>query len=125
MKLPKRYGPDDYSEYGAVYYTGPIVYQGNTAYQPSEQDEVIRIFSELLRLPTKDGGRKRAAGEKPNWKVDGSHRDAMYRHLHRWEAGELADRDSGANPLVHVAWRALALAYQEAHPVETHDRGLD
>lgn len=85
------------------------------SYDPSEQDEIAAIFAELLRGPTQDGGRKREAGTKVPWTVD-LHEQALYRHLGRWESGELTDADSGCHPLVHVAWRALAIAWQDAHP---------
>lgn len=79
-----------------------------------EQEEVLRTFLGMLEAPTRDGARKRRAG-KPHWTRDGGHIAAMYRHLRRWENGELEDPDSGAHPLVHVAWRALAVAWQETH----------
>jgi len=84
----------------------------------AEQTEIIGAFAHLLRGPTADGGEKRERKEnpKPLWKVDPDHKDAMYRHLKRWEAGESVDPDSGSHPLVHVAWRALAIAWQETHP---------
>lgn len=85
-------------------------------YDPREQAEIIAEFVALLRAPIADGARKRAAGTKPSWRVD-RHADAMYRHLRRWEAGELVDADSGAHPLTHVAFRALAIAWQETHDV--------
>jgi hypothetical protein len=81
----------------------------------NEQDEILREFLTLLMGPTKDGARKRAAGRKPHWKVDHSHIEAMYRHLRRWETGETEDPDSGCHPLVHAAWRCLAVAWQETH----------
>jgi hypothetical protein len=80
-----------------------------------EQEEILREFLRLLMGPTKDGARKRAAERKPHWKDDPSHLEAMYRHLRRYEIGELEDPDSHEHPLVHVAWRALARAYQETH----------
>jgi dATP/dGTP diphosphohydrolase len=83
------------------------------SYDPREQDEIIVTFSAMLRKPTEDGGRKRESGAKIPWTIDPEHREALYRHLRRWETGERTDRDSGAHPLIHVAWRALALAYQE------------
>jgi hypothetical protein len=83
------------------------------AYDPTEQDTVIREFTKLLREVTKDGGRKRAAGEKPPWWRDGAHEPAIFSHLSRWKHGEKVDKDSGVHPLVHLAWRALAIAYQE------------
>lgn len=85
-------------------------------YDPSEQDDIIEEFVKMLRSVTADGGRKRAAGLKPSWKVDGSHREAMYRHLYAWKWERVkVDPDSGAHPLVHAAWRALAVAYRETH----------
>lgn len=82
-------------------------------YDPSEQDEIIETFAEMLRAVTADGGRKRQAGEKPSWKVDPGHEKGLFSHLYKWKAGELVDPDSGAHPLVHMAWRALAIAWQE------------
>jgi len=88
----------------------------------AEQTEIIGTFAHLLRGPTADGGVKRERAEKPLWKVDPDHAAAMYRHLGRWELGEKKDPDSGAHPLVHVAWRALALAYQETEGSVSRDR---
>lgn len=79
----------------------------------AEQVEIIGEFAYLLRGPTSDGARKRERNEKPHWKVDPSHEAALYRHLERWTSGELVDGDSGSHPLVHVAWRALAIAWQQ------------
>jgi len=79
----------------------------------NEQAEVLGWFHEMLRTVTADGGRKRAAGTKPLWKVDSGHPSALYRHLEAWEIGERYDPDNGAHPLVAVAWRALAIAAQE------------
>ncbi len=31
----------------------------------------------------------------------------------KWKQGELHDKDSGAHPLVHAAWRCLAIACSE------------
>lgn len=116
-----KYGPDDYSEYGGFFYTGPIMFQAScdsTSYDPTEQDEVQAIFSDMLRKATGDGGRKRAAGEKPSWKVD-EHVTHIFSHLGKWANGECADPDSGAHPLVHAAWRCLAVAYQETRSAPT------
>jgi len=79
----------------------------------AEQNEVLGTFLTLLEGPTGDGGAKRGRGEKPSWKVDPSHRDAALRHIGRWWNGEQQDADSGCHPLVHAAWRLLAVAYQE------------
>ncbi len=36
-----------------------------------------------------------------------NHVEAAYRHLHRWEEGELQDHESGEHPLAHAAARIL------------------
>lgn len=83
------------------------------SYDPKEQTIILGVFSDMLTFATKDGGVKRAAGTKPPWWCDGSHEAAMWSHINRWKHGEKKDPDSGAHPLVHLAWRALAIAYQE------------
>ena len=80
-----------------------------------EQAEVLGWFTHMLTSATADGGRKRAKGEKPSWKVDPEHEPAIYSHLHKWKHGIKVDPDSGAHPLVHLAWRALAIAWQETY----------
>jgi hypothetical protein len=85
------------------------------SYDASEQDILLRVFTHMLRATTADGGRKRAAGHKPLWWRDPDHEPAIFSHLNKWKHGEKRDPDSGAHPLVHLAWRALALAYQEAY----------
>lgn len=82
-------------------------------YDPSEQDVLIGVFSEMLRQPTRDGGKKRATGKKPPWWSDDAHLPALFSHLNRYFHGEKKDPDSGAHPLVHLAFRALSIAYQE------------
>lgn len=84
-------------------------------YDPTEQETLLRAFSGLLSQVTKDGGTKRQAGLKPPWYEDSSHEAAIFSHLNKWKHGELVDPDSGAHPLVHLAWRALAIAWQETH----------
>lgn len=84
-------------------------------YDASEQDIIIDTFAQMLRSATSDGGRKRAAGLKPPWYVDDAHEKAIFSHLNKWKHGEVRDPDSGAHPLVHLAWRALAIAYQESY----------
>jgi len=81
----------------------------------NEQAAVLAVFTEMLRAVTADGGRKRATGTKPPWWRDLSHEPALFSHLSKWKRGDRIDPDSGAHPLVHLAWRALAIAYQEAH----------
>jgi hypothetical protein len=80
-----------------------------------EQADVLFEFAEMLKAASGDGGKKRAEGKKPSWKVDGSHEPAIFSHLNKWKHGEKVDPDSGAHPLVHLAWRALALAWQETN----------
>jgi hypothetical protein len=82
-------------------------------YDATEQDIVVKTFAEMLWSVTRDGGKKRAAGTKPPWWRDDSHEAAIFSHLDKWKHGEKADKDSGAHPLIHLAWRALAIAYQE------------
>ena len=96
-----------------MHYTSDDCCEWGELYDPAEQGDVIEIFTAMLREPTGDGGRKRAAGEKPSWKVDPDHERGLFSHLSKWKAGEVVDRDSGAHPLVHLAWRALAIAWQE------------
>lgn len=80
-----------------------------------EQAEILREFGAMLAGTSRDGGRKRAAGLKPSWKVDASHLPAVFSHLNKWFHGERVDPESGQHPLVHLAWRALAIAWQETH----------
>lgn len=84
-------------------------------WNPSEPDEIVAEFSGMLRMVTGDGAKKRSAGLKPSWKVDQSHEGAAFSHLTKWKRDEKVDPDSGAHPLVHAAWRLLAIAWQETH----------
>jgi hypothetical protein len=88
----------------------------------TEPEEIIDEFVRLLRSPTGDGQRKRHAGTKPLWKIDTSHTGAAGRHVGRWAMGEEVDADSGAHPLVHAAWRFLAVAWQEVNGSPIADR---
>ena len=85
-----------------------------------ERDDIIRRFTQELLKATGDGQKKRAAGTKPPWYIDPSHEAAVYRHLERWEDGERVDKDSGAHPLVHAAWRMLAIACKETGNAPNH-----
>lgn len=78
-----------------------------------EQAEVMFEFVKLLDSASGDGGKKRAAGLKPSWKIDPSHLGAVFSHLNKYFHGEKVDPDSGVHPFVHLAWRALAIAWQE------------
>lgn len=79
-----------------------------------ERADVLNRFTEELAKATGDGSKKRQAGTKPPWYEDDSHEGAMFSHLTKWKRGELVDPDSGAHPLVHLAWRALAVACRES-----------
>jgi hypothetical protein len=98
--------------YGCWGKVSKVVADVADAYNSAEQDEIIAIFSEMLREVTRDGGRKRASGAKKCWKED-EHRKAIFSHLGKWAVGELVDECSGVHPLVHTAWRCLAVAWQE------------
>lgn len=80
-----------------------------------EREDVLAVFNMMLSIATGDGSKKRQAGEKPPWYEDQSHEAAIFSHLNKWKHGEDFDPDSGAHPLVHLAWRALAIAYQETY----------
>ena len=82
-------------------------------YNPSEQEDVLEVFLDMLATVTRDGGQKRARGEKPPWWRDDSHEAAIFSHLTKWKRGLKTDPDSGTHPLVHAGWRCLAIAYQE------------
>lgn len=95
-------------------------------YDPFEQQVLMSVFTRMLKQVTRDGGKKRAVNEKPPWFVDPTHEAAIFSHLNKWKHGEREDPDSGAHPLVHLAWRALAIAYQERYgktPPKTYDIG--
>lgn len=81
----------------------------------NEGIRVLLTFNAMLKEVTADGRRKRLRGEKPPWWRDPAHEAAIYSHLNAWKHGHRRDRDSGAHPLVHLAWRALAIAYQETY----------
>lgn len=79
----------------------------------NERTALMEEFESMLWAVTGDGGKKRAAGAKPPWWRDDSHEAAIFSHLNKWKHGEKVDKDSGQHPLVHMAWRALAIAWQE------------
>lgn len=83
------------------------------SYWFNEREAVLNTFRAMLSLATGDGSKKRQAGLKPPWYRDPSHEAAVFSHLNKWKHGEKADPDSGVHPLVHAAWRLLAIAYQE------------
>ena len=86
----------------------------------AEIDEAAEIYREFIKLlvgPTEDGQIKRAARVKPHWKVDEGHEAALVRHWDRYWAGQREDPDSGCHPLIHAAWRCLAIAWQDTHEV--------
>jgi len=83
-----------------------------TDFAEERYDLLERFMKELVKA-TGDGSAKRAAGIKPPWYEDKSHEAAIFSHFMKWKKGEVVDPDSGAHPLVHVAWRALAIACVE------------
>lgn len=92
----------------------------------AERQVVLDAFTKMLAAVTGDGSKKRQAGAKPPWWRDCSHEAAVFSHLNKWKHGELADKDSGSHPLVHLAWRALAIAYQETYGlVDPAERSVD
>lgn len=78
-----------------------------------ERNDILNRFRNELAKATGDGSKKRQAGEKPPWYRDDKHEAAIFSHLNKWKHGEKTDADSGAHTLVHLAWRALAIACQE------------
>jgi len=79
-----------------------------------EREDVLRRFQEELNKATGDGSKKRQSGLKPPWYKDTGHEGAVFSHLTKWKRGERVDPDSGAHPLVHAAWRCLAIACAES-----------
>lgn len=91
----------------------------------AEREQVQKVFAHMLLAATGDGSVKRQAGLKPPWWRDPDHEAAIYSHLNKWKHGELQDDVSGAHPLVHLAWRALGIAYQETYgKVDPSERGF-
>ena len=80
----------------------------------TERADVLARFNAELAKATGDGSKKRQAGTKPSWYEDDAHEGAIFSHLTKWKRGELVDSDSGAHPLVHAAWRCLAIACRES-----------
>lgn len=78
-----------------------------------ERNDVLNRFLDELYKVTGDGSKKRQAGTKPPWHQDDAHEGAIFSHLTKWKRGETIDPDSGAHTLVHLAWRALAIACRE------------
>jgi hypothetical protein len=88
--------------------------QVKSDYWSQERADVLHRFSVELEGVTGDGSKKRQAGEKPAWYEDDSHEGAVFSHITKWKRGELVDPDSGRHPLVHAAWRLLAIACIES-----------
>lgn len=86
----------------------------------AERADVLARFATELERATGDGSKKRQAGTKPPWYEDEAHEGAIFSHLTKWKRGEKADADSGAHPLVHLAWRALAIACRETGNTPVH-----
>lgn len=96
-------------------------------YRSSEQNEILGTFLDMLKGPTGDGGAKRGRGDKVSWKIDAGHWSAAMRHIDRYSKDdETEDKDSGVHPLIHAAWRLLAVAWQDdedwgRHPMNPDD----
>jgi hypothetical protein len=84
-------------------------------YDENEKEVLLEVFRSMLQAATGDGGEKRRAGLKEPWWRDTEHEAAIFSHLNKWKHGERVDPDSEAHPLTHLAWRALAIAYQETY----------
>lgn len=78
-----------------------------------EREDILDRFHEELAKVTGDGSKKRQANLKPPWHIDPSHEAAIFSHITKWKKGHVIDEHSGAHPLVHAAWRCLAIACQE------------
>ncbi len=87
----------------------------------AERLDVLKRFLDELRKATGDGSAKRQAGTKPPWHNDPEHLPAIFSHLRRYFQGEKVDPTSKAHPMVHVAWRALAIACTETGNVPNKD----
>ena len=96
--------------------------EAGLTYDSQEQKVVLEVFLGLLAEVTKDGGQKRARGEKPPWYKDGSHWPALWRHLDAWQNDEGLDPDSKVSTLVHLAWRCLAIAWIETQGIDRLSR---
>jgi hypothetical protein len=79
----------------------------------AETEHILDTFRTMLEGPTGDGKAKRDAGTKPHWSIDPSHLRKGVGHLNKYLAGDNVDPDSGCHPLVHAAWRLLAVAWQD------------
>lgn len=90
----------------------------------TEQEDVLARFLVELGKATGDGAVKRRKNEKPPWYIDSSHEAAVFSHLMKWKKGELVDTDSGAHPLVHAAWRCLAIACKESGNLPVKPQGI-
>jgi hypothetical protein len=80
----------------------------------NERADINARFAQELAKATGDGSKKRQAGTKPRWDVDPAHEPAIFSHIAKWKRGEKIDPHSGAHPLVHAAWRCLAIACRES-----------
>jgi hypothetical protein len=81
-------------------------------WENERRDLLLRFQHELVKV-TADGSKKRQTGAKPPWYRDDQHLSAVFSHITKWMRGHHIDPDSGAHPLVHAAWRLLAIACSE------------
>lgn len=78
-----------------------------------ERQDVLKRFNVELAKVTQDGSNKRQKGLKKAWWQDTTHFDRAMSHIDKYVNDELIDKDSGQHPLVHAAWRLLAIACSE------------
>ena len=96
-----------------IEYPKPPEERRDADYWANEREDLLERFRDELAKATGDGSKKRQAGAKPPWYEDDSHEGAVFSHITKWKRGEKVDPDSGAHPLVHAAWRLLAIACSE------------
>jgi hypothetical protein len=93
-----------------------------TDHLAAERADILERFSRALSRASGDGSVKRAGGTKPPWYFV-SHEAQVFSHIAKWKRGERVDPDSGVHPLVHAAWRCLALACLETGDVPEFAKG--
>ncbi len=110
---------------GRGYFLPPEKMEESMTNWRQEREDVLAMFQLMLEDATGDGNTKRQAGLKPPWYEDPDHEAAIFSHLNKWKHGEIVDPDSGTHPLVHGAWRMLAIAYQELYGQHSPRRYLE
>jgi len=78
----------------------------------TECEVLLAVCVRLLREVIDDGGSSGKVNSRAPWWQRAEHEEKLFTHLAEWKRGVVRDGDSHAHPLVHVAARALMLAYQ-------------